>query len=43
MTKKKVEGTPIANKKVVNIEFNNIKLDMPTMPTNPYELGFKKV
>ena len=40
MTKKKVEGTPIANKKVVNIEFKNIKLDMPT---NPYELGFKKV
>lgn len=40
MTNKKAEGTPIANKKVVNIEFKNIKLEMPS---NPYELGFKKM
>lgn len=40
MAKKKVEGTPIANKKVVNIEFNNLKLEMPT---NSFELGLKKV
>lgn len=37
---KKVENTPIANKKVVNIEFKNIKLEMPN---NPFELGFKKM
>lgn len=40
MVKKNVESMPIANKKVVNVELGNVKMEKPH---NVYELGFKKM